>query len=152
MLRFIILLVILLLAAAAWSTWRRERQRRELAIAEAEFARRRDKLQEDFRAAGNVSGKPRGLRWKSCELVGPLVLARDRSNGKLVGLSGATIGFEAVAGGGMEDVEAVGNLRAATAIFTWSGIDWTTTGHTVFNLEPQQVLEHYHASLAAATG
>ena len=47
-----------------------------------------------------------------------MLLARDRANGELVGLAGVTIGFEAVDGGGMEEVEAVGNLRAATAILT----------------------------------
>jgi hypothetical protein len=69
-------------------------------------------------------------------------------NGKLVGLIGATVSFEAIAGGGMEEVEAVGNLRAVTAIFTWSGFDWTTSGRPVFNLEPRQVLEQYRENLA----
>jgi hypothetical protein len=58
-----------------------------------------------------------------------------------------TIGFEAIEGGGMEDVEAVGNLRAATAIFTWAGADWTTAGRAVFNLEPREVLERYRENL-----
>jgi hypothetical protein len=147
MLRFVFLSAILVLAAIAWNLWRRERQRREIARAEAEFARHRPKLQEDFRAAANVSGKPRGLRWKSCEFQDAILLARDRANGKLVGLAGVTVAFEAVAGGGMEEVEAVGNLRAATAILTWSGHDWTTAGHTVFNLEPHEALERYKESL-----
>lgn len=115
--------------------------------AAADFARYTPKLQDDFRSAANVSGKPRGLRWKTCEFQGPLYLARDRANGELIGLVGATISFEAIEGGGMEEVEAVGNLRAVTAIFTWSGFDWTTTGKAVFNLEPPQVLEQYRANL-----
>lgn len=114
----------------------------------ADFARYAPKLQEDFRAAANVSGKPRGLRWKSCEFQGPLHLARDRANGELIGLVGATISFEAIEGGGMEEVEAVGNLRAVTAIFTWSGFDWTTSGKAVFNLEPLEVLQQYASSLS----
>jgi hypothetical protein len=65
----------------------------------------------------------------------------------LVALVGVTIGFEAIEGGGMEDVEAVGNLRAATAVFTHNGRDWTTTGRAVFNLEPREVLERYRSSL-----
>ena len=44
---------------------------------------------------------------------------------------------------------AVGNLRAATAILTWSGFDWTTTGKAVFNLEPHEVLERYSQNLTA---
>ena len=131
-------------------TWRRERRRpRRSRVAAAEFARHRPKLQEDFRAAANVTGKPRGLRWKSCEFQDELLLARDRANGELIGLAGVTVAFEAVVGGDMEEVEAVGNLRAATAILTWTGHDWTTAGRAVFNLEPREVLERYRESLAA---
>ena len=36
----------------------------------------------------------------------------------------------------MEDVEAVSNLRAATAVFEFDGRDWDTSGHIVFNLNP----------------
>lgn len=116
--------------------------------AAADFTRYAPKLQDDFRAAASVSGKPRGLRWKSCEFHGPLLLARDRANGELIGLVGATVAFEAIAGGGMEEVEAVGNLREVTAILSWSGFDWTTTGKAVFNLEPRDVLDQYRANLA----
>ena len=62
-----------------------------------------------FRAAA-ASGKPRGLAWKQCAFQQGVLMARDRANGELVGLVGVTIGFEAIEGGGMEDVEAVGNL------------------------------------------
>lgn len=78
-------------------------------------------------------------------------MARDRANGELVGLVGVTISFEAIEGGGMEEVEAVGNLRAATAVFNWSGREWTTQGRAVFNLEPREVLERYRDSLDAIT-
>ena len=76
-----------------------------------------------------------------------LTLARDRANGELVGLVGATISFEAVEGGGMEEVEAVGNLRAATAVLTWKHGQWTTQGRAVFNLEPREVLDRYRENL-----
>ncbi len=147
MLRVVLFALLVAIAAAAWTVWRRERLRRQIAQAAAEFARRRPTLQEDFLAAANVSGKPRGLRWKSCSFQETLTLARDRANGQLIGLAGVTIAFEAVAGGGMEEVEAVDNLRAATAILTWSGHEWTTTGRAAFNLEPREVLERYRDSL-----
>lgn len=119
----------------------------EVERAAADFARDRLKLQEDFRAAANVTGKPRGLLWKSCEFQDAIRLARDKANGQLLGFVAATIAFEAIEGGGMEDVEAVGNLRAATAILSWNGFEWTTVGKTAFNLEPQEVLERYRDSL-----
>jgi hypothetical protein len=100
-----------------------------------------------FLRAAQASGKPRGLHWRQCELGKQLILARDRANGEIVGLSAATIQFEAIAGGNMEDVEAVGNLRAATAIFTFDGDHWNTQGRAVFNLEPREVLERYRENL-----
>jgi len=74
-------------------------------------------------------------------------MGRDRANGEIVGLVGVTISFEAIEGGGMEDVEAVGNLRAATAVFIHNGREWTTQGKAIFNLEPREVLERYPESL-----
>jgi len=149
MLRVVLPALLIAIAIAAWIVWRRERLRREIVLASAEFARYRPTLQEDFRAAANVTGKPRGLRWKSCDFQDNVVLARDRANGRLIGLAGVTIAFEAVEGGGMEEVEAVSHLRAATAILTWTGREWTTTGRAAFNLEPREVLERYRDSLTA---
>jgi hypothetical protein len=118
----------------------------------SEFARNRRALEAEFFRAASSSGKPRGLVWKQCAFHGDVVTARDRANGEVVGLVGVTIGFEAVAGGGMEDIEAVGNLRAATAVFTHKGREWTTQGRAVFNLEPREVLERYGDSLEAVGG
>ena len=148
MLRLIIWLVIFAMAVVVWRAWRRSQQRRNIAAAIDHFVRNRINLQEDFRAAANITGKPRGLIWKSCDFQEGLRLAHDRANGELVGLVPVTISFEAVAGGDMEDVEAVGNLRAATAVFTWTGHEWTTQGRAIFNLEPREVLERYASTLA----
>ena len=46
-----------------------------------------------------------------------MAYARHRRSGELSAFVSVTIGFEAIEGGDMEDVEAVGNLRAATAVF-----------------------------------
>src|SRR3954466_14789669 len=97
-----------------------------------EFERERTTLESKFFAAASTSGKPRGLLWKQCAFQEGLLLARDRATGELVGLVAVTIGFEAMAGGGMEDVEAVGNLRAATAVFTNRGQGWSSQGRVVF--------------------
>jgi hypothetical protein len=112
-----------------------------------QFARDRPALETAFFQAASATGKPRGLAWKECGFQPGLLVARDRANGRLVGLVAVTIRFEAVEGGGMEEVEAVGNLRAATAVFNWNGREWTTQGRAVFNLEPRDVLERYRDSL-----
>ena len=150
MFRTLFWLLIFALAIIAWLVWglyRRAFFARRVARARHEFQRQHAALEQQFAAAAEATGKPRGLAWKKCVFHGPLILARDRANGELVGLTGVTISFEAIEGGGMEDVEAVGNLRAATAVLQWAGDQWTTQGRAVFNLEPREVLDHYRDNL-----
>jgi hypothetical protein len=141
------LCALILVAWLLWALLRPALFARRVERALRQFARNREGLESRFFRAASATGKPRGLAWKSCAFQNGVVLARDRANGELVALVGVAIGFEALPGGGMEDVEAVGNLRAATAIFTHDGRQWTTSGRTVFNLEPREVLERYRNSL-----
>jgi hypothetical protein len=144
-------IAIFLIGWLGWSKVRPKLLLRRVRQIEREFARDRKALESQFFRAASQSGKPRGLAWKQCAFQDRVLFGRDRANGEIVGLVGATIGFEAVAGGGMEDVEAVGNLRAATAVFIHNGRQWTTQGKAIFNLEPREVLERYRASLMALT-
>jgi hypothetical protein len=150
MMTYVFWALFVVLAVVAWIVFgsaRRSLFARRVSRARAQFERQRDTCQRIFLQMAAASGKPRGLAWKKCDLGEDLVIARDRANGELVGLCGATISFEAIPGGGMEEVEAVGNLRAATAVFTWSAGDWATQGRAVFNLQPHEVLERYGDSL-----
>jgi hypothetical protein len=142
-----IVIFIAALAWLAWATLRPAAYRRRIATARAEFDKQRDTCRQQFLAAASATGKPRGLAWKQCDFQDKMLLARDRATGQLVALVGVTISFEAIPGGGMEEVEAVGNLRAATAVFNWDGRQWTTDGRAVFNLEPREVLDRYKDSL-----
>jgi hypothetical protein len=136
-----------IIGCVLWAVLRPALFARRIERARREFGRNRGALESEFFRAAAASGKPRGLAWKSCAFQDAVLLARDRANGELVGLVGVTIGFEAVEGGGMEDVEAVGNLRAATAVFTHNGREWATSGRAVFNLEPREVLERFGKNL-----
>jgi hypothetical protein len=143
-------LFVLAIALIAWLGWTAVRPKlfaRRVRQVEREFARDRKQLESTFFQEASRSGKPRGLAWKQCAFQDAVLLGRDRANGEIVGLVGVTIGFEAIEGGGMEDVEAVGNLRAATAVFIHNGRAWTTQGKVIFNLEPREVLERYRESL-----
>src|SRR5690348_10387517 len=140
--KYVIGLFVAICLIAGWLAWIRIRPKlfaRRARRAAAEFRQNRKPLESQFFSAASTSGKPRGLSWKQCAFQDNLTLARDRANGELVALVAVTIGFEAVQGGGMEEVEAVGNLRAATAVFTNDGRGWTTQGRVVFNLEPGEV-------------
>ncbi|HEX2477261.1 MAG TPA: hypothetical protein VHK01_21070 [Lacipirellulaceae bacterium] len=144
--------VLLVVAWLVWALARPALFKRRVARALKQLAKHRQKLEHDFVTAAAATGKPRGLSWKECGFQPGVILARDRANGDFVGLVGVTISFEAIEGGGMEDVEAVGNLRAATAVFNWNGREWSTQGRAVFNLEPREVLERYRDSLDPISG
>lgn len=151
MLAILYALILIVLAMVGWLGFglvRRWLFARRVDRARTSFARRRQTLEQLFFDAAATSGKPRGLAWKQCDFQDGLLLARDRANGELIGLVGVTISFEAIPGGGMEEVEAVGNLRAGTAVFTFRR-DWATQGRVVFNLEPPEVIERYRQNLVA---
>ena len=44
----------------------------------------------------------------------------------------------------MEDLPAVGNLRNASAVFFFHRGQWHTIGKAVFNLNPDEALNHFH--------
>ncbi len=140
-------IVVVFIAQLLWRRWRKAQLAAKRKLALLEFGDQREALQTEFLQAAGATGKPRGLRWKQCELHEGELFAEDRANGELYALVGVTVSFEAIPGGGMEDVEAVGSLRAATAIFMHRGGRWTTDGRVVFNHEPEQALERYAESL-----
>ena len=94
-----------------------------------------------------LRGIPRDLIWAEVDFDGDVQFARDRNTHQLRALLAVTIRFEAVKGGDMEHVEAVGNLRAATAIFYYDNQKWTTNGRALFNLNPVEAIEHYRHEL-----
>ena len=111
MLVYLYWLFVLAIALIAWLGWTAVRPKlfaRRVRQVEREFAQDRKQLESKFFQEASRSGKPRGLAWKQCAFQDAVLLGRDRANGEIVGLVGVTIGFEAIEGGGMEDVEAVG--------------------------------------------
>jgi len=54
-----------------------------------------------------------------------------------------TIQFEAIEGGDMEGLPAVGNLRNASAVFFFERGQWRTVGKAVFNMNPDEALVHF---------
>jgi len=103
----------------------------------------RKQLASQFLQAAIATGKPRGLRMMACDLQGDPLFAIDLNQDALYALVAATIRFEAIEGGGMEEVEAVDNLRGATAVFVFRSGRWITDGRVVFNLEPVETCERF---------
>jgi hypothetical protein len=130
--------------------WRRKRQQQRLRSAELSFHRQREWLEAKFLTLASQSGKPRGLRWVDCDFEDPVAFARDRETGNLRALVAASVQFEAVPGGAMEDVEAVEHRKAATVVFRLDGPQWQTDGRTVFNLSPAETIARYQHELETA--
>lgn len=122
--------------------WRRIKRRRT-EMARHQFHLRREWLEAEFLTRAGKSGRPRGLEWVDCDFEDDVAFARGRQNGQLHALVAVTIRFEATVGGGMEEVEAVGNLRSATAVFRFDREHWHTDGRAVFNLSPEETIQHF---------
>ena len=146
---WISLAVVLLLCGRAfiWRPWRLARRQSRMAQARRDFHIQRERLECVFIQHASASGKPRGLSWADCDFEDSVVYACDRRSGELSAFVGLTISFEAIEGGGMEDVEAVGNLRSATAVFHFDGRVWQTRGRAIFNLNPTEAIEHFREQL-----
>ncbi|MGC4004104.1 MAG: hypothetical protein QM811_13675 [Pirellulales bacterium] len=131
-----------------WIPSRNRRREGDLERALREFHLRREQLEAKFLSKAAATGKPRGLRWVDCDFQNEITYARDKRTGSISAFVGVTISFEAIEGGGMEDVEAVGNLRAATAVFSLDeGLQWRTDGRAIFNLNPVEAIRFYQANL-----
>lgn len=126
----------------AWF-WRREA--REAAQA---FKRGRELLEAKFFDLAAASGKPRGLRWIDIDWLESVTYARDRETGLLTAFVAVNIRFEAIPGGDMEDVVAVGNIRDGAAVFHYERGRWGTGGRTLFNMNPEDALTRLTAQFA----
>ncbi len=107
------------------------------------FKLQRERLEANFLHAAQATGKPRGLRWAGIDWDDKVVFARERKTGQIAALIGATIRFEAVEGSDMEGLPAVGNLRNASAVFFFHRGHWHTVGKAIFNMNPDEAVEHF---------
>lgn len=145
---YIVLAAALAAGLAIAARWARVRVRESnFARARQDFHRRREHLEAKFFQVASASGKPRGLAWDNCDFDDDVAYARDRQSGDLAAFVGVSISFEAIEGGGMEDNPNVANLRAATAVFLHSGGAWRTDGRVIFNLNPTEAIQRFHASM-----
>ena len=143
----IVAISVALLVLGAVPPLLKRRRASQLALAKKLFRQQRERLEAVFFDIASSSGRPRGLNWTNCDFEDGITMARDLDSGELMALVGVTISFEAVEGGDMEEVEAVGNLRAATSVFRFRQGRWATDGRAIFNLEPEQAVLHFNTSL-----
>lgn len=111
--------------------------------AKLQFIAERQALRADFFQKAASSGKPRGLIWVHCDWSDELLFAVARETQQIAAFVEIIIRFEAVPGGEMEDVEAVGNLRIASAVFQFQNGKWETRGEAIFNHSPHEAVARY---------
>lgn len=133
--------------AVATRPLRLARRAEALARIQRDFHRQREQLEAKFIDRAAASGKPRGLAWTNVDFDDDVIYVRDRKRRCLKALVAIEVSFEAIAGGGMEEVEAVGNVRAATAEFLYDGSRWCTAGRVYFNLAPSAAVKYLAADL-----
>ena len=138
--------LVVAVAGIALLLWRRSRWPMEFAQVRARFLEDRPRLHAEFFAAASTSGKPRGLRWKECQWSDLIEWVRDKNTGA-DSCAGRRHHFvRGDRGGDMEGIEAVGNLRNASAVFFLQGGQWETAGRAVFNLNPAEAVDHFKGS------
>ena len=96
---------------------------------------------------GASPAKPDSPRWTDCEFEDDVTFAKNRATGELTALVGATIEIEDLADWAGRSGDAVGHLRAATAVFRFQRDHWETDGRAIFNLTPAEALRRYHRDL-----
>ena len=136
----ILMLALLVIGGVSARPLLRWAQRRESKRAIAEFRLRREQLEAKFFDLASRQGKPRGLRWKQCDWQEAVTFGRDLRSQLLTAFVSAEIHFEAIEGGDMEEVAAVGTIRDATALFHYKRGHWGTGGKALFNMNAQDAL------------
>ena len=115
-------------------------QRKEVEQAFRQFRLQREFLEARFFDVAAQSWKPRGLRWLACDWLDGVAFGRNKQTGMLTAFVSVNIRFEAIEGGDMEGVAAVGNIRDGSAVFHFQDGAWGTGGRTLFNMGPQDAL------------
>lgn len=144
----VVLAFICVVAVPLAKRWRE----REAVSAARLFRRQRERLEAKFMELAQLQGKPRGLRWVDCDWLNTVMFARERQTGLLTAFASVNIRFEAIEGGDMEDVAAVGTIRDAVAMFHFQSGTWGTGGKALFNMNPREAVERLTAQFEPVSG
>lgn len=127
--------------ALAWKPLQRRSRAATFNQAKEDFRTQRELLEAKFFDLASQSGKPRDLHWIGCDWDDDVQFAIETHTGLLTAFVSINIRFEAVEGGDMEDVEAVGLLRDAAALFHYQPKGWGTGGRALFNMNATDAMD-----------
>lgn len=140
-------LCVVVAVGLVWRPLSAARRETRFALACRDFHRQRERLETKFVQLGIVGTKPDGPRWSDCQFDDDVAYARSRSTGELSAYVAVTIEMESQENHSSASPGAVGNLRAATAVFRFNGNHWETDGRAIFNLTPTEAIHFYHRDL-----
>lgn len=132
-----------LILRPVYAAWREAR----FAEARRDFHHQRERLEVKFVQLGLLQTNPASPRWTDCEFDDDVTYARNRSTRELSAFVAVTIAMDEPDGLSSGTPDAVGNLRAATAVFRFDGKHWETEGRAIFNLSPTEAIDFYHREL-----
>ena len=115
------------------------------------FRLQREVLEAKFFDLASRSGKPRDVTWLQCEWQDHVTFARDLQTGLLTAFAAVNIRFAAVEGGEMEEVDAVGLMRDAVAVFHFQRGRWGTGGKALFNMNPDDAIVRLQTQYESVT-
>ena len=139
-------LAVVAVSAVPLARWMKQREAQQATMA---FRRQREMLEARFFELASQSGKPRGLKWVRCDWQPGLTLGREVQSGLLTAFISIELHFEAIAGGDMEDVAAVGTVRDACAVFHYQYGQWGTGGKALFNMNADDVVSRLQGQFIA---
>lgn len=122
-------------------------RRNWFARARRDFHRQRERLEVKFVQLGLMNTKSHVPRWTDCEFDDDVAYARSRSTGELCAFVAVTIEMQGFEEGLARGGDAVGHLRAATAVFRFDGDHWETDGRAIFNKSPTEAIHFYQRDL-----
>jgi hypothetical protein len=140
-----VLAVVCVSAVPAAKRWRSKESATSIRL----FRLQRERLEAKFVQLAKSIGKPRGLRWIDCDWQDDVTFARERQTGLLTAFASINVRFEAIEGGDMEDVAAVGTVRDAVAVFHFQRGTWGTGGKALFNMNPREAIERLTSQFEA---
>ncbi len=130
-----------------WRSMRIARREARFAVTRRDFHAQRERLEAKFVQLASVHAKPRGPHWADCDFDDDVAYVRDRRTGQLQAFVGVTVAIENFDDASTRAGEAIGNLRAGTAVFRFDRDHWETDGRAILNLTPTEAIRLYRRDL-----
>jgi hypothetical protein len=115
--------------------------------ARREFRPQRERLEAKFVQLACSEESLHAPHWVDCEFGDDVAFVRNRLTGELAAFVAVTVATDEPDDLAPFDSDAVGNLRAGTAVFRFDRTHWDTDGRAILNLSPAEAIRAYEHSL-----